>query len=326
MAPVKLLIFIVPLLLCIVMVSGCTSSPPRGNASTQAAGTMFPVSLTDDLNRTLTFAGPPQRVVSLAPSNTEILYGLGLGDRIVGVDVYSDYPDEAKSKPKMGGMINVSEDAVIAARPDLVLVGQFTPVTTVGNLCAAKIKVFSAHPDNVSDTYRTVKMFGDLFGVPDRAQQLLDTMRADVRDVTSLTSGLNDSSIPSVLVIITPGDTCYVADKDGYMGDLIAIAGGRNVATGPIMTPSEIAAADPDMIIVPLTGWTVTTFDSLRNGKEPWMQDLAAVKNGKVYSVDYDLAGRPGPRMGAAARMMAETIHPELYAKKSDNDIKTGVT
>ena len=80
------------------------------------------------------------------------------------------------------------------------------------------------------------------------------------------------------------------------------------------------------MIIVPLTGWTVATFDSLRNGTGPWMQDLTAVKNGKVYSVDYDLAGRPGPRMGAAARMMAETIHPGLYAKKYDNDIKTGIT
>ncbi len=71
------------------------------------------------------------------------------------------------------------------------------------------------------------------------------------------------------------------------------------------------------MIIVPLTDWTMATFDSLRNGTGPWMQNLAAVKNGKVYSVDYDLVGRPGPRLGSAATAMAETIHPELYAKKT---------
>jgi len=287
---------------------------------------MFPMALTDDLNRTLTFGSPPQRIVSLAPSNTEILFALGLGDRIVGVDVYSDYPEAAKSKPTMGGMMNVSEDKVIAARPDLVLVGQFTPVTTVGNLSAAKLKTFSTHPDNATDTYRTVKMLGDLCGVPDRADQLLSAMKAGVMNVTNQTARLNNSSMPTVLMIITLGDTSYVADKSGYMGDLITIAGGRNVATGPVMTPSEIVRADPDMIIVPLTDWTVATFDSLRNGSEPWMQNLSAVKNGKVYTVDYDLVGRPGPRIGSASGTMAETIHPELYAKKIDNSSKTGIT
>lgn len=314
MTPGKSLLILIPVLLCAVILSGCTSSAPQGNASTQTAGTMFPMTLTDDLGQTVTFNSSPQRIVSLAPSNTEILFGLGLGDRVVGVDVYSNYPEAAKSKSKMGGMMNVTEEKVIASRPDLVLVGQFTPSSTVENLSAAGVKTFSTHPDNATDTFRTVKMFGDLFGVPDRAQQLLDTMRADIMNVTNRTSRLNNSSMPTVLMIITPGNTSYVADKGGYMGDLITMAGGRNVATGPVMTPSEIVMANPDMIIVPLTDWTMVTFDSLRNGKEPWMQNLTAIKNGKVYSVDYDLVGRPGPRIGSAALAMAETIHPEMYA------------
>ncbi|MGA9140693.1 MAG: ABC transporter substrate-binding protein [Methanocella sp.] len=317
MAPRKSLLILIPILLCAVILSGCTSSAPQGNASTQTAGTMFPMSLTDDLGHTMTFNTTPQRIVSLAPSNTEILFALGLGDRVVGVDVYSNYPGAAKSKPTMGGMTNVSEDKVIAAKPDLVLVGQFTPASTIDNFTAAGLKPFSTHPDNVTDTYRTIKMFGDLFGVPDRAQKLSEAMRADVINATSRTARLNASSKPAVLMIITLGNTSYVADKGGYMGDLIEAAGGRNVATGPVMTPSEIAMANPDMIIVPLTDWTLATFNSLRNGTEPWMQNLTAVKNGKVYSVDYDLVGRPGPRLGPAVTAMAETIHPELYAKKT---------
>ncbi len=326
MTPRKSLLILIPILLCTVVLSGCTSSAPQGNASTQTAGSMFPMTLTDDLGHTVTFNSSPQRIVSLAPSNTEILYGLGLGDRVVGVDVYSNYPEAAKSKPTMGGMTNVSEGKVVAARPDLVLVGQFTPAATVDNLSAAGLKPFSTHPDNATDTFRTIKMFGDLFGVPDRAQQLSDSLKATVMNVTNQTSGLNSSSMPSVLMIITLGNTSYVADKGGYMGDLITIAGGRNVATGPVMTPSEIVKANPDMIIVPLTGWTMATYDSLRNGTEPWMQNMTAVKSGKVYTVDYDMVGRPGPRIGHAATSMAEIIHPELYAKKPDNDAKTEVT
>jgi iron complex transport system substrate-binding protein len=315
----KSLLILLPMLLFAVLMSGCTSSAPQGNASMQTAATMFPMTLTDDLGHTVTFNSTPQRIVSLAPSNTEILFALGLGDRVVGVDVYSNYPEAAKSKPTMGGMTNVSEDMVIAARPDLVLVGQFTPASTIDNLSAAGLKVFSTHPDNVTDTYRTVKMFGNLCGVPDRAQRLSEDMRADVINATSRTARLNDSSKPAVLMIITLDDTSYVADKGSYMGDLIEMAGGRNAATGPVMTQSEIVMANPDMIIVPLTDWTMATFDSLREGREPWMQKLTAVKNGKVYFVDYDMVGRPGPRLGPAATAMVETIHPELYAKKPDN-------
>jgi iron complex transport system substrate-binding protein len=176
------LLILIPILLCAVILSGCTSSAPQGNATTQTTGTMFPMALTDDLGRTVIFNGSPQRIVSLAPSNTEILFALGLGDRVVGVDVYSNYPESARSKPKMGGMMNISEADVIAARPDLVLVGQFTPPGTIDNLSAAGLKCVSIHPDNATDTYRIIRLMGDLCDVPDRARGLSSGLESEVAE------------------------------------------------------------------------------------------------------------------------------------------------
>jgi ABC-type Fe3+-hydroxamate transport system substrate-binding protein len=102
-------------------------------------------------------------------------------------------------------------------------------------------------------------------------------------------------------------------EPGNYMDDLIRIGGGRNLATGAVMTPAGIEQANPDIIIVPLTYWTLDTFEGLRYAREPWMQNLTAVRTGNVYAVGYDVVGRPGPRIGYAAEIMARAIHPEIF-------------
>jgi iron complex transport system substrate-binding protein len=309
----KSLLILLSVLIAAVLISGCTSSTSTSDASATPGPAQYPLIVTDDMGRAMIFASPPQRIVSLSPSNTEIIYALGLGDRLAGVDVNSNYPPEAAAVPQMGGMVNVSEDLVIAAKPDLVLVSQFTPVATIDNLTAAGLTVFCSHPDNASDTERTITLIGAILGVPDRAQLLFNRMMTDVDYITEQTNRLDASRRPSVLMIITLGDECYVADPGNYMDDLIRIGGGRNVATGSVMTPDQIAVANPDIIIVPLTYWTMDTFEGLRYALEPWMQNLTAVKTGSVYPVGYDVVGRPGPRIGYAAEIMARAIHPELF-------------
>jgi iron complex transport system substrate-binding protein len=313
MAYGKISALLLSVLIGAVLISGCTSSTSTGDTTTQPNSGSYPLTVTDDSGRVMTFGAPPQRIVSLSPSNTEIIYALGLGDRLAGVDLYSNYPPEAAAKPQMGGMVNVSESLVVAAKPDLVLVSQFTPAETVDNLSAAGLTVFCSHPDNASDTERTITLIGAILGVPDRAQLLFNRMMADVGQVTEQTSRLDASRRPSVLMVITLGDECYVADQDNYMDDLIRIGGGRNLATGPVMTPDQIAQANPDIIIVPLTYWTLDTFEGLQYAREPWMQNLTAVRTGRVCAVGYDVVGRPGPRIGSAAEIMARTIHPELF-------------
>jgi iron complex transport system substrate-binding protein len=296
-----------------VLISGCTSAPPGGNSTAQTDSVDYPVTVTDDLGRTMTFTAPPQRIVSLAPSNTEILYGLGLGDRVVGADIYSDYPQEAATLPRMGGMVNASVDNVTAAKPDLVLVGQFTPIETVNQLVSKGLMVYVTHPDNASATGHAIMEIGEICGAPSRSEQLWNRMSNDVSAITNETSRLDASRIPTVLMIITLGNECYVADPGGYMDDLIRIGGGRNLATAPTMTYEQISQANPDVIIVPLTYWTQDTFESLRYAKEPWMQNLTAVRTGNVRAVGYDVVGRPGPRIGYAAEIMARALHPEIF-------------
>ncbi len=110
------------------------------------------------------------------------------------------------------------------------------------------------------------------------------------------------------------GAQIYVADPDNYMDSLITIGGGRNLATGATMTKDDVLKANPDVIIVPLTDWTQATYDSLKNGREPWMQWLKAVKEGRVYAVDYDAVGWPGPRMSEGAMLIAKVLHREMFA------------
>jgi hypothetical protein len=149
--------------------------------------------------------------------------------------------------------------------------------------------------------------------VPERARQLCNNMSADIAPIMEKTSRLSESRKPAVLMIITHGPQMYVADRGNYMDSLITIGGGRNIATGAVMTKDEVLAADPDIIIVPLTDWTQATYDGLRNGSEPWMQGLKAVKQGRVYAVDYDAVGRPGPALGEGAMQMAKALHPEMF-------------
>ena len=303
-----LMLILLSVLLCAILIAGCTSV-----STSDRPVSPYPMTVTDDSGRVMAINAAPQRIVSLSPANTEILYALGLGDHIVGVDVNSNYPPEARSRPLMGGMTNVSVANVVAAKPDLVLVSQFTPADTVNDLSAAGLTVFCSHPDNASDTERTILALGTILGVPDRARQLYNNMSADIAPITEKTSRLSEGRKPTVLMIITLDPRMYVADPGNYMDSLITIGGGHNVATGAVMTQEEVLEADPDIIIVPLTDWTRATYDGLRNSREPWMRGLKAVKAGRVCAVDYDAVGRPGPRMGEGAMLIAKVLHPEMF-------------
>jgi polysaccharide export outer membrane protein len=148
-------------------------------------------------------------------------------------------------------------------------------------------------------------------------EQLRDKVTASAKRfiedpaVTIIVKQINSRRVFITGQVARPGP--YALTSPTTVMQLIAMAGGRNVATGPIMTPAEIAEANPDIIIVPLTDWTMATFDSLRSGNEPWMKNLTAVKESRIRTVSYDVVGRPGPRIAEAVAGMAHAIHPELY-------------
>ncbi len=274
------------------------------------------MNVTDSYGRTVTIEKAPERIVSLAPSNTEILFGLGLGDRIVGDTDYCNYPPGARNKSRVGSITNVNVEKVIALDPDLIFAAHLTKKETVDRLDAMGYTVIAGEPKNASDVFKLIRLMGDVTGERDNATRLLDSLNASIGNIARATSGLNESQKPGVLLIVYT-DPIYVAGSSTYGDDLIRMAGGRNVASSVSgyykMNKEKIIEANPDVIIVTNAEGMETQHTYFKNASEPWMMTLAAVKNGNVYGLDSDTLSKPGPRIAIAVELLAKAIHPELF-------------
>ncbi|GAB4260793.1 MAG: ABC transporter substrate-binding protein [Deferrisomatales bacterium] len=262
---------------------------------------------TDALGRSVTVPDPPRRIVSLVPSVTEILFQLGLADRVVGVTTFCDYPPEAARKPKVGGYADPSLEALVALRPELVVAAaDSVKPALVSRLDALHIPVFVVYPKTLAETAETIRLLGAVTGVPARgvaeAERLLDAARQLARP-----SG--EHARPGVLlcVMVRP----LVVAGPGTLGDdLIRLAGGRNVVPPganryPTWGPEAVLAADPDIIVVtahPGEEAPARIF-------ERW-PELRAVSEGRVHQLPADWIHRAGPRLAQGVRALCQVIHP----------------
>jgi len=306
-----LIIFL--LLVVIVSTGGCTDI---NTMPTMTNSTAYPMNVTDSYGRTVTIEKAPERIVSLAPSNTEILFGLGLGDRIIGDTDYCNYPPEARNKSRVGSITNVNVEKVIALDPDLIFAAHLTKKETIDRLDAMGYTVIAGEPKNASDVFKLIRLMGDVTGERDNATRLLASLNASIGNITRATSGLNDSQKPAVLLIVYT-DPIYVAGSDTYGDDLIKMAGGRNIASNVSgyykMNKEKIIEANPDVIIVTNAEGMETQHTFFKNASEPWMMTLDAVRQGNVYGLDSDTLSKPGPRIATAVELLAKAIHPELF-------------
>ncbi|WP_174591192.1 ABC transporter substrate-binding protein [Methanocella conradii] len=302
------------LVVAILAMSGCTS--PSIQPTTGPITAKYPMNITDDKGRVVTIKNMPERIVSLAPSNTETLFALGLGDRVVGVTDYCNYPPEALNKTKVGGITTVNVEQVAALNPDIVFAASLTKKETAEKLDSMGYPVFVNDPRNVSDIEKSIMNVGRACGAEDNATRLCGEINASIKAITDKTARLNESQRPRVLMLLDTYDF-YVAGSNCYGDDLIKIAGGQNVAYKlddyKAMSKEAVIDADPDIIIMPVDQYSQADFEKLRNGTEDWMMQLSAVRNGKVYAVASDPIFRPGPRVVDAAQAMAKIIHPELF-------------
>jgi iron complex transport system substrate-binding protein len=302
-------------ILAVLMMSGCTS-PSAQPTATPAASAKYPMNVTDDKDRAVVVQKMPERIVSLSPKNTEMLYALGLGDKVVGDTDYCNYPADAMNKTKVGGITNVNVEQVAALNPDVVFADALTKQEAAEKLQAMGYPVIVNDPRNVSDIEASILRMGRVCGVEDNATRLAGDINASIRAITDKTAMLNESQRPKVLMLLDTYDF-YVAGSDCYGNDLILLAGGQNVAHElsdyKAMSKEAVIKADPDIIIMPVDAYSQPDFEKLRNGTEDWMQQLSAVRNGRVYAVASDPIFRQGPRVVDAAQAMAKIIHPELF-------------
>jgi len=304
-----LFIVSVSMVLAVLALGGCTSptvSPP-------ASG----INVTDDKGRVVTISGTPERIVSLSPANTELLFALGLGDKVVGVTDFCNYPPEAMSRTKVGGITNVNVEQVAALDPDVIFAASLTRKETAEKLDSMGYPVFVNDPRNISDIEKSIRNMGLVTGADDNATRLIGQINGSINAITAKAAALDESEKPTVLMLLDTYDF-YVAGSNCYGDDLIKLTGGKNVA-GELndyatMSKEAIIKADPDIIVMPLDQYSQADFENLRNGTDDWMKQLSAVKSGKVYAVASDPIFRPGPRVVEAARAMAKIVHPELFA------------
>jgi ABC-type Fe3+-hydroxamate transport system substrate-binding protein len=262
----------------------------------------------------------PKRIVSTAPSITELLYALGLGDRVVGVDRFSRFPAEALRKPKIGDYANPNLEAIAALRPDLVIIPT-NPVKLAERLGVLRLKVLEIDQESIAKLYESFRMVGQAAGATAEAAKLSTTVRGQLEAIRARAAPLKKTRMMFV-VGRTPNrlDGLIVVGQASYLNEVIALAGGENVfrdavASYPGVSLEEVLARNPDVIVdMGDMADTVGVTDAhKREVTSLWdrLSSVAAVKQHRVYAVASDVYVVPGPRVVEAAKAFLEMLHPD---------------
>jgi len=258
--------------------------------------------VTDDRGIVVTFAQSPQRIVSVLPSLTETVCELGQCPRLVGADRYSNYPDRVRTLPKVGGGLDPNIEAIIALKPDVVLLATSSPAAA--RLESLGIKVVALEPKSYADARRVLEIVGKLLDVAD-AQRVWRAMDAGVSAAAQ--------SIPerarNARVYFEVNSAPYAAGESSFIGETLTRLGARNIvpaALGPFpkINPEFVVRANPDVIMV-----GDATFAGM--AQRPGWAGMPAIKAKRicVFTPEQsDIMVRPGPRMAEAARLMAECL------------------
>jgi iron complex transport system substrate-binding protein len=288
-----------------------TATPPA--SSSASAAPAFPVTLTDDDGTKVELKAAPEQIVSLTPAETEVLYALGAGDRVVGkVEDIANFPPEAQDVPVVATFSGVDVEKIVAAGTDLVIAGGNggTPPDAIRKLRDLKIPVLVVYAADVDGVYRDIALTGDAVGASDAADALVTSMKTGFDAVASATAGVRK---PRVFYETGDQPAVYgIADGSVY-AQMITLAGGTPVTTGSStnweQSTEKLVQADPELIILGDSAYGVTA-DAV--AKRAGWAALTAVKTKKIVGIDDILVTRPGPRLADGLRLLVAAIHPEL--------------
>lgn len=302
------------LLLGAGLLAGCAKSGGAGAGSvaetsqTPSASSMYPLTITDDASRTVTIASQPKRIVSLAPANTEMLYSLGIFDRVVGVTTFDDYPAEVSKVAKVGDFMTPNLEAIAAAKPDVVLVTGGVQAETLGKLEDLGVPVVVIDPQTLDGVYDAIGKVAEICGVPAKGMEVVGKMKAELADIEQTLQGTK----PARAFIEIGWNPLFTAGKGTLLDELLTKAGGTNIVTenGYVSYSVEQLVKDqPEVYLGTLS--SIGNFDAMK--KRPGYSALGAVKDGRVYELDDDLVSRPGPRVIEGIRLIAAALHPGLF-------------
>lgn len=279
--------------------------------------------VTDDLGRRITIPPKIRRVVSLAPSVTEIIFAAGGGDRLVGVTTFCNYPEEAKAIAKVGDTLNPNIETIVALKPDVVFVSSASQLEAfTKTLEQNRIAVYVMDPTLLVSVYEEIRQLGIIFDNYQAADELAYRLQIREKNVCAITDGCmgrdKDGPAPDAVRVFVQisKEPLFTVGKNSLVSEVIQDAGGLLVTANikepyPKLSKETALALQPEAIILS---------DSPDN-QEPneVFKDSPAVKNGRVYKINADIISRPGPRLVDALEQIAVMLHPEKFPERLMN-------
>lgn len=277
--------------------------------------TALPVSareVIDHVGERIQIRKHPKRVVSMAPSLTEIVYALGREQILVGATQFSDYPDAARSLPRIGSYVHLDLERIVALQPDLCLaIKDGNPIDAVRRIQSAGIPVFAVNPRDLATVMDTITLLGDILNARAKAKQLVTGMQRRVDRVRNLAAQADHRPTVFVQIGITP---IVSAGHNTFINELIETAGGRNAAKGsapyPRFSKEQVLALSPDVFLITSMARD-TVFEKIKAEWSVWKQ-MPAVRNNRIHLINSDLVDRPCPRLIDGLEVMLSLIHPSL--------------
>ena len=305
--------FRIQILILVTLLAACAGQPAPDQTPTSSS-----ITLTDGLGRTVQLASPGQRVVSLAPSTTEILFAIGAGAQVVGRDAFSDYPEEAKSVPDIGGGFGeLNTEVILAQKPDLVLASDLTPPEQIKALEGLGLAVFSLEdPQDFEGLYESIRQVAQLTGHTVQAEELISGLERRVAAVQEKLSSVSERPLVFYELDGTDPNAPWTPGPGSFVDHLITLAGGENLG-GSLgsewvqVSIEELIAKDPELILIGDATWGGVTLEDVR-ARSGW-DSLKAVQSGNLFVFDDNLVSRPGPRLVDGLESMARLLHPELF-------------
>ncbi|GAA0501311.1 ABC transporter substrate-binding protein [Salinibacillus aidingensis] len=316
------------LVLFMTMVSigliGCASddeskqdeNPAQEQSQEQGSGqdsseVAFPVTITDDSGEEVVIEEEPERIVSVIPSATEIIFGLGLGDKVVGVTDNDNYPEEVKEIESVGGL-ELNIEKIISLEPDLV-VADVNNGDSISKLREQGIKVLVLGAQTLEQTYEDILTAGKATGTTDKAEEVVASMKEDVESVKKVVQDIPEDERKTVWIEI--GEELFTAGSGTFLNELVQTAGGVNVMSDqegwPQVSEEEVIQSNPDVIFLTYASYVENAVQKVKN-RDSW-KDVTAIQEGQVYPLNSDITERPGPRITQGLTKIAEYLYPEKF-------------
>jgi iron complex transport system substrate-binding protein len=266
----------------------------------------------DQLKRRVTLPADPQRIISLAPSITEIIYALGQGNRLKAVTRYSDFPVDATKLPKIGSYVRIDLERVVALNPDLCIATKDgNPKEVIDRLESLKIPVYVVNPRNLDTMLGTILEIGEILNVGDNAETLVASLQNRIQRVKSMVAQTNRRPRVFFQIGISP---IVSVGTDTFLHELIVLAGGENLAEGKIPYPrfskEQVLALAPEIFIITSMA-RQAVFEHVKAEWRHW-PNMPAVRDERIFLVDSNLFDRPSPRLVDGLEILTNLIHPQL--------------